>query len=644
MRASDEELINAVESAGFSELTSIQPRSVESIIAQSGLLALTPSSTPDCRMIALRSLARNLQGEDKLSIFSARAEAIKHLEAIEVRAAAKLVDAALEPVLRQMTESGNSKQGEAVTCEEITPWPDVVNGFELLEEIRKSLDRYLVLPPHASIAIALWIFHTFLYELFDFTVYLLIHSPAPECGKSRLLDVIQPLVSRPIRASSFSPAAMYRAIEKYRPTVLIDEGDAFLNSEDLRGILNDGWSRSGRVYRCEGDDNELRGFAVYCPKAVAKIGRFEGKWKTVASRSIVLAMQRKKKEDKIERLRMLTWATEARNLRRKLLRWAGDHIEKLKDAEPLLPEELSDRAQDSWLPLLAIAETLGEEFGGQARKVAVALSGGTADADDYTPGEMLLSDIQSIFEGQEQAGRPDPDKIHSEDLCRALTEIEGHLWADWKDGKPISKNSLSRLLKPFGIRPKQMKIGDVNRNGYEKSFFTEAWARYLLHPSTEDGSSQKSTGSAAQQNQQLDGSPVTLPNAGGRISESATSHRKQREVESVEFRQGDLWDLQEAASPSRTGISDSVAEDDPKKEAWQDHDRAYFERLRRKRELGPAAAVQPDGDHNGDRRLDGHSVEWSERNCYPHHSIMKHWRRSGGVWQCAECHPPQEER
>jgi len=63
-------------------------------------------------------------------------------------------------------------------------------------------------------------------------------------------------------------------------------------------------------------------------------------------------------------------------LRQELETWAVDNIATLAAARPELPDELGDRAQDVWEPLLAIAELAGGDWPERARTAAVALSSG----------------------------------------------------------------------------------------------------------------------------------------------------------------------------------------------------------------------------------------------------------------------------
>ena len=86
-------------------------------------------------------------------------------------------------------------------------------------------------------------------------------------------------------------AALFRAVEQFRPTLLVDEADTFLRDrDDLRGVLNSGHLRaSAVVVRTVGDEHEARLFSTWAPKAVALIGTLPD---TLADRSIILSMRR----------------------------------------------------------------------------------------------------------------------------------------------------------------------------------------------------------------------------------------------------------------------------------------------------------------------------------------------------------------
>jgi hypothetical protein len=50
---------------------------------------------------------------------------------------------------------------------------------------------------------------------------------------------------------------------------------------------------------------------------------------------------------------------------------------------------------------------------------------------------------------------------------------------EWRAGKPISPNTLASLLKPFGIVPGTIRIGDTTPKGYQLAHFQDAFDTYL---------------------------------------------------------------------------------------------------------------------------------------------------------------------
>ena len=121
-------------------------------------------------------------------------------------------------------------------------------GHELLDSIRSLLASFVVLPKWAAETLALWIVHTYGFELRDVTTYLGIESPDKGCGKTTLITVLAELANRAMVASNISPSAFFRVIEEMRPTLLIDEADTFLQGNDqLRGILNAGYKKKTAI-------------------------------------------------------------------------------------------------------------------------------------------------------------------------------------------------------------------------------------------------------------------------------------------------------------------------------------------------------------------------------------------------------------
>ena len=279
------------------------------------------------------------------------------------------------------------------------------------------------------------------------------------------------LVTRPLPASNCTPSVIFRAIELYRPTFLIDEADTFLAAHDeMRGVLNSGHRKSqASVIRNTGDDHTPTPFSTWCPKAVAAIGKLPD---SLMDRSIVISMRRRAAGESVESLRFDRVSEELEPVRRKAARWAQDHKMTIALADPSVPGDLNDRATDNWRPLLALADAAGGNWPTLARHAAVVISG-SAVADDESARVMLLEDIKAIFDGRAV------DRIASADIVAELVEMEHRPWPEWRQGKPITVRQLARQLKPFEIAPKTIRTTTGTVKGYELDAFTDTFARYL---------------------------------------------------------------------------------------------------------------------------------------------------------------------
>jgi hypothetical protein len=94
-------------------------------------------------------------------------------------------------------------------------------------------------------------------------------------------------------------------------------------------------------------------------------------------------------------------------------------------------------------------------------------------AVDASIGASLFSDIRTVFDTRK------PISIHSKDLVVQLCEMDGMPWPEWNNGKALSPASMAKLLKPFHVHSKDMRIGALPvAKGYERSSFEDPWARY----------------------------------------------------------------------------------------------------------------------------------------------------------------------
>jgi hypothetical protein len=361
--------------------------------------------------------------------------------------------------------------------------PPSVPG-DILNSALHFIRRFVSLSDSQAAAIALWAAHTHAFEAAECTPYLDANSPEKGSGKTRLLEVLWLLVGKPWFTGRVSAAVLVRKINKDKSTLLLDESDAAFSSdkeyaEALRGVLNTGYRKGGAASLCVGQGSGLtfKDFSTFSPKAIAGIGNLPD---TVRDRSIPIRMKRAPRGT-VARFRKRDVEREAQRIKARLASWCSGNIEALKSARPSIPKELTDRQADCCEPLLAIADLLGGEWPGRARRALIELCG-AAQQDDSSIGVMLLSDIRRVFHplGDEGAPLPPRERVMSEELVEALIKMDDRPWPEWgKSSRPLSQPALARLLSRYDIRPRNIRFDKKILRGYEREFFIEAWGLYL---------------------------------------------------------------------------------------------------------------------------------------------------------------------
>ena len=353
----------------------------------------------------------------------------------------------------------------------IDPYEGAVNGADLLESLTNTFERHLALPDHGAVVAALWTVHTYCHEWFRFSPRLCYTAPEKGCGKTEALEVHHELVYRRLKFENITTATAFRLIAKHKPTLLLDEFDTYLgkrDNEELRGILNAGYQRGGKVPRCEGDNHDVKFFPVFTPVALAGTGSPPA---TLLDRSIVIRMKRAKRGEIRERLNVYKQSEQFQELRSKIRRWVDDNEFQILNTDPKMPEQAYNRVADKWSPLFQIAQVAGGAWPKRVKDALLATLAIKVDTDSI--GVMLLEDIRRVWP-------EDEEKVHSEELVDKLVALEGRPWPEYgRTQKPITANKLARLLGKYDIKASQQKIHSRNKNGYERRQFHDSWDRYL---------------------------------------------------------------------------------------------------------------------------------------------------------------------
>ncbi len=165
------------------------------------------------------------------------------------------------------------------------------------EDVYNFIKEYLVLKPDEYHLMSLWIIASYLVDDFKTVPYLLFIAPK-ESGKSQAIIMLKELAYRAFIAASVTPASLFRAIELWKVTMLIDEAETQVTNDTESGqalyqTLNMGYKRGAFALRVEGDARIPTPFDVFGFKAIASTKIF---LPTLESRSIIINMTQGKPE------------------------------------------------------------------------------------------------------------------------------------------------------------------------------------------------------------------------------------------------------------------------------------------------------------------------------------------------------------
>jgi hypothetical protein len=339
-----------------------------------------------------------------------------------------------------------------------------VNPSVLIKHLETFFAERAFLPVGAALLLALFILITWTFELFDTCPYVSVESPVPECGKSTVLRLINAVCARGEISTSLTEAVLFRLVNEYQPTFLIDEAETLEGkserAEGLRAIAHEGYKRGGSVARVEGEDRHIQRFNVYCPKVFSAIGGLTG---ALLSRCIVIHMSRAPKDFARRSSRLRALERDAKPLRRLLEAYslqAGETLTKLYEAEPdegYWPT-ITDREAELWGPLLIHARLAGPEVERQLLQVVASFtqSKRKIQANDWRVAQTIA--VRDAIKGLGD------ELFYPADLLPELNDAEA--WAsafaklgDGEAGKRAKAAKVGRFLRAFRLKAKRDRTG-----------------------------------------------------------------------------------------------------------------------------------------------------------------------------------------
>ena len=211
----------------------------------------------------------------------------------------------------------------------------------------------------ASMLMSLYTVATYLTPLWSSIGYVAISGPK-RSGKSRNLDVAEQMVFNPLKTVNLTGAALFRAVDRFRATTLIDESD-FRSPERKRDILimmRAGYKRGSYVVRevkvqRKGEEKfKEEFFDVFGPKIIVVP---EGMEEMLRDRCIFVNMQRS--DAPLTRKRIDPRDPIWEDIRAHLYYFALKHWRDVRaEYEKLDAGEITSREYEKWAPVLAVAK------------------------------------------------------------------------------------------------------------------------------------------------------------------------------------------------------------------------------------------------------------------------------------------------
>lgn len=225
---------------------------------------------------------------------------------------------------------------------------------ELLKDISDYIYKYVDVPKEYIIISSYYVLLTYIYDNFSEIPYLRVIWDYGS-GKSRLLKTIWSICYNPMITNWWtSLSAIFRMIEKFKWTLVIDEADMIWSdtNNDMIKLYNNWYQKWQPIMRADWVWFEVNCYEVYCPKIIG--GRMEFKDKATESRCLTNIMKKSNRQD-IPISITQDFYNESQTLRNKLMKFRYDYYDTVT-IENINIEWLEPRLVQIINPILSLIE------------------------------------------------------------------------------------------------------------------------------------------------------------------------------------------------------------------------------------------------------------------------------------------------
>lgn len=345
----------------------------------------------------------------------------------------------------------------------LPPKPEPYDSLrQLWDRLRRFIWEHLDLGEEALYDVFVaWAIATWVPEQWDSVPYLHFHGPS-NSGKTRALDILNHVAYRPLLSSSASGPALFRALDAFHPTFLLDEFEMYEKQKETQaevlGILNAGYRRGQFVFRIVGMKEGtpmLRGFDTFGPKALSSILELPS---TLNGRSVRFPMSRA-----VRRVKRLIDKEESQRLRGMLLQYRFAHV---FDTPPKgNPIDLPDgRLIELYLPLITVAPPEVEMI---LLKHAREQYAESIETERETEDAVVFDAIVDLL-------------LESPRLRLLQTDILGRVNAQRSESEVFSKTKLGYVLRRFGFRKETDRATKLKQIVVDADILDRRKIRYVL--------------------------------------------------------------------------------------------------------------------------------------------------------------------
>ena len=330
---------------------------------------------------------------------------------------------------------------------------------QLVRDITSFIHKYVGISPLFEKISAYYVLLSWVFDKFNVLPYLRVKGDYGS-GKTTFLKVVGSICYRPIfSGGSTTPAPLFRLIEKFQGTFILDEAD--FNDSHLYNsiikILNCGYQTGLPVLRIEteGRDMEPRAFKVFGPKVIAT--RKEWQDEALESRCLTEVMDGKYRSD----LKDIDgeFSIETLKLRNKLLNFRFRKYDSVKIDYSLKDRSIEPRLNQIITPILSIVDD--EKLKSDIKSFTRKYNENIIDQRGLTLTAFIVETLDNIYNKKKGSknGNQHPKKITIKEITDYVNNNIDEALLDEHDIK-ITPQKVGRIIKKdLGLSTKKDRKG-----------------------------------------------------------------------------------------------------------------------------------------------------------------------------------------